>query len=231
MNMRTQVPKPVAYATHTVWMTLPATITLMKQHRNSGAKASTMLQAQFLNTGVNASIILLSATCIEGFLVECLQSFATDIHFENDQLQKEILTAMFPDFPRLFEQVLGKPLGDLIENDIHKGSRMLVNFRNGLAHCRSASYWGYNVPSSTERKFMLGGQYEEIYAYVKSHGLLDTQGLKGVEAIVGTESLFTNKIADHFSNLVKPYMDEVLKQLPPPQTDSMGLMVTMAFGT
>jgi hypothetical protein len=158
-----------------------------------------------------------------------LQSFAPDIHFKDDQLQKHVLTASFHDFPDLFPKVLGKPLGDLIDKEIQKSSRMLVNFRNGVAHCRSASYWGHDVPNSTRRKFKLGDQYEDIYAYVEAKGLLSTHGMEGVEYIKGTESLFTNTIADHFADIVRPYMDEVVRQLPPAQRQPMGLMVDMAF--
>src|SRR5580700_5455175 len=98
-----------------VWTTFPSTIKLLQRERNKFSAAKDDIVSQQTTKGINGTIILLCAAHLEGFLVECLQSFVPTNIFSRDntmqgRLEREFLnriqSATFNDFPDLFRLTL-----------------------------------------------------------------------------------------------------------------------------
>ena len=123
-----------------VWAAFPSTIEWIQIQRDSSKPTDKLLRSQLKQNGINQTIILLSAACIEGFLVECLQSFASgelnskntfDNRLNRDYLE-QVSKATFRDFSELFRLAVGKPLSELIENDpMRESIRVQPNSQNG----------------------------------------------------------------------------------------------------
>jgi hypothetical protein len=231
--MSNTIRQPSDAAVESLWITFPSAIAFIKKNRDKRLPSSDTFRSYLESTGINATIILLSAASIEGFLSECLHSFSQSgplnpkdtfqKRLDNDYFNR-ISTATFGQFVELFKVALGKPLSELItDKELLLDVVTLIDFRNGLAHSKSISYLGYTVPNSDKKEYELGGQYEKVYAYLKKKKLLIP------ERNVGIQSLFSNKIANHFSGVIRKYMDEVVKVLPTEQGKAVRPMITMAF--
>ena len=211
---------------HTNWTSLPTTIKWLQKQRKSFKTPNRIGNWLQRSRGVNATIIMLSASCLEGFFVECLESFVgpwemyPNNTFQNrltKDLGKRISVATFAQFPDLFKITLGQPLSESIE-DLNEGIRVLIDFRNIVAHARSTTYQSFDPPYSENEDYEVEKQSRTIHSYLKKKKL-----------ITGTENLFTNEVADHFASLVKPYINEVLTLLPPVQSDNVIHLVNYAY--
>jgi len=180
------------------------------------------------NRGLNATIILLSALTIEGFLVDCLSCFTMGSEFSpmnsfesrlNHAFRKITDRATFGEFQELFRIALGAPLSEMIKDKkLIEGIKALINFRNGLAHARSVVYKTYEIDLEQEVDYEVESQYAEVHTYLKKLNLVYKE-----------EDFYINKIADHFADLVKPYINAVIPLLPVPQSDNVIALVRFAY--
>ena len=197
-----------------IWGTFPSTIYWLRLERDAAISRDPKFRTKPHYRGINATIVLLSAACIEGFLVESLtwqvlfnreKSTAFQRRME-DALSCRISKATFDEFPDLFRVVLGKPLSDLIsDKSLLEGVRALITFRNGVAHARSTHYVIDDESDPNEIKFEVDGQYEVLDKYLISKNLRQPQ----------SQVIYTDEIADHFADLVEPYINEVISVLQP----------------
>ncbi len=219
--------KPLLFVENLVWNTFPKMVKWLQKERNT-FKTGNHFNLQMQNKGFNATIILLSATCIEGFLVECLLSYTIgSIYLINNTFEgrlehdfrEKVSKATFDDFPDLFKTAMGKPLKELVtEKNLIDGIHALIAFRNGLAHARSVAYHINENSSAGNTSFEMGSQYKNVHAYLKKQKI-----------VFSDENIISNEIADHFAALIKPYIDAVVPLLPVPQSDSVKMLVSMAF--
>jgi hypothetical protein len=219
--------KPLLYVENLVWHTFPRMVKWLQKERNT-CKTGNHFNLQLQNRGFNATIILLSATCIEGFLVECLLSYTIgSIYPKNETFEgrleysfrEKTLRATFSEFRDLFKLAMGQPLDELVPNKkLIEGVQALISFRNGLAHGRSVSFKVEKYGSTDNTVFEMGSQYKNVHAYLKKQKI-----------VFSDENIISNDIADHFAALIKPYIDAVVPLLPVPQSDSVKILVSMAF--
>ena len=200
----------------------------LQQDRNKVKTQAERIEFHERNRGINATIVLLSAACLEGFLVECLNSFIIGSRFApHDTFEgrldhaflKKVSRATFKDFPELFTLTLGRPLEEALDNKpLIDGVRLLFNFRNGIAHARSVVYQTYEDDLEDDVDYEIENQYEKIHEYLKQR-----------KRIYRHEELFKNEIADHFAGFVNPYIDAVVPLLPVPQSNNVKILVALAF--
>ena len=220
---------PTSYHENEIWTAFPSTIKWLQSER--GNKFILQLngaQNYKRHRGMNATIILLSAACIEGFLVECLKSFAIGYRFSpkntiegrlDHDFLKRISTARFRDFPDLFRLTLGKPISELIlRPELNEGVDNLIRFRNGIAHARSVVYETRADDLEDNVEYEIEKQYKEVHKYLEKENL-----------VYRNEEIFNDKTADHFANLVHPYTEAVASLLPVPQSDNVKALIKFAF--
>jgi hypothetical protein len=219
---------PVVGMEQPIWIAFPSTIEGLKSARPRPKPSVEQAHLSNKLRGINAAIILLSAACIEGFLVECLLSFEIGTQFSpratfDDRLhhdfRKRILTASFGDFQELFVLALGEPLSKFISNPpLIEGVKILIDFRNGIAHARSVGYQTCATESENEFKLEIGNQYRQVHKHLESKKL-----------IKGNDDFFTVAVADYFSGLIKPYTEAVLPHLPFIKSDIVIALHRSAF--
>ena len=184
------------YAVDTVWITLPSVIASLQESRSIQHPAKTILQSQFRHRGSNVTIVLLSAACIEGFLAECLESFADKLQAKetfagrlNHEFLGRLATAAFRTKSDLFTIPLGKTLKNALDGKpIQKDVEILFSFRNCLAHANSVFYLHYEDNESDGMEFVLEGKYGLVRKYLFEKGLL-TESLGFAESkITGAET-------------------------------------------
>jgi hypothetical protein len=188
------------YAVDTVWITLPSVIASIQESRSIQGK--TTLQSQFRHRGSNATIVLLSGACIEGFLAECLESFADKLQAKetfagrlNHEFLGRLATAAFRSKSDLFAIPLGKTLKNALDGKpIQKDVEILFSFRNCLAHANSAFYLHYEDYESEGMEFVLEGKYGLVRKYLFEKGLLAENIGFAESKITGAENLFTLKL-------------------------------------
>ncbi|MDB6122005.1 MAG: hypothetical protein JWQ71_998 [Pedosphaera sp.] len=218
--------KITSFSDNAIWTTYPLTVKWLQEQRKT--MESFDIESIELHRGVNATIILLSAACLEGFLVDCLKSYVANNRFaardtfegrlDHDFLNR-ISTATFNDFPDLFRLTLGNPLSALIsDTDLIEGIRTLINFRNGIAHARSVIHQSSIVEPEGDEDYEIEHQYHDVHKY-----------LEGKNLIYGQQNLFSDKIADHFASLIKSYIDAVLPLIPTSQTMELNMNVSLAY--
>ena len=225
-------PKPgkkiTTYHERSVWPSFPSTVVLLQQSRKHNQTSKELAESNNSRRGVNATIILISAACIEGFLVECLKTytignkFASKDTFEGrlaHDLQNRFSTATFGNFPHLFSLTLGKPISELIlDKDLLQGVKTLIDFRNGIAHARSVVYESDVWDKEGPIEYDVESQYQTVHKYLEQKNLT-----------INDEDFFTNSVADHFAGLVKSYLNAVVELLPVPQSDNVKMLVKFAF--
>ncbi|MDB6112244.1 MAG: hypothetical protein JWR69_3994 [Pedosphaera sp.] len=221
------LPKKITtFSDNAIWTTYPLTVKWLREQRKAIGPID--MESFELHRGVNATIILLSAACLEGFLVDCLKSYVPTNRFsERDTFEgrldhdflNRISRATFNDFPALFSLTLGNPPSERIsDKDLIKGIQTLIDFRNGIAHARSVIHQSSIVGPEGDEDYEMEHQYYEVHKY-----------LEGKDLIYGKQNLFSNKIADHFASLVKPYIDAVLPLIPPSQSMGLNMNLSLAY--
>src|SRR5712671_147501 len=171
-----------SYSEHPIWTTSPATVKWLQKQRSTFKTEKHFAELNERLRGINATIILLSAACIEGFLVECLLSYAIGNRFSSKNtfegrldhaFLKQVSKAMFRDFPELFTLTLGKPLEQLItDKPLIEGVKFLFNFRNGIAHGRSVVYQTYAIDLEDDVDYEMENQYKAIHEYLEEKRLI-----------------------------------------------------------
>jgi len=219
---------PTSYHENEIWTAFPSTIRWLQSERKIIQTPIERAQNYRKHRGTNATIILLSAACVEGFLVECLKSFAIGYRFSqkdtiegrlDHDLLKRISTARFREFPDLFRLMLGKPISELVpQRKLIEGVKVLIDFRNGIAHARSIIYETRAEDLEDDVEYEIEKQYKEVHNYLQKENL-----------VYRDEEIFNDKTADHFAGLVKPYVDAVVSLLPAPQSDNVKALINFAF--
>jgi len=217
-----------AWKTFIVWATIPSTIEWLQRERKFAESIDSPYQT--LHRGINSTIVLLSATCIDGFLAECLQAFAGRLHLKDtfncrlnlDYIER-VSAASYKGKTELFCVPLGKSLDELLKNQqVNEQVKTLFIFRNGLAHGRSAEYRSYSENYSGKREFEAHGKYKTVEEYLGKRKLISKND-------TGRQDLFSDQIADHFASLVEPYIRCVVSVLPKEQSQTMSRLVEIAF--
>jgi len=211
-----------------IWTAFPSTIALLQQSRKQNQTSKELAESYNSRRGVNATIILLSAACIEGFLVECLKSYTIGNKFASKDtfdgrlahdLQNRVSTATFGDFQYLFILTLGKPISELIsDKELLQGVRTLIDFRNGIAHARSVGYESDALDNDDYTEYYVEQQYKAVHEYLEKKKLA-----------FNDEDFFSGSVADHFAGLLKSYLNAVVELLPVPQSDNVKMLVKFAF--
>jgi hypothetical protein len=222
--------KVICISDRAIWTTLPSMVNWLQQDRNKIKTLAERMEFDERNRGINATIVLLSAVCLEGFLVECLNTFIIGSRFASQEtfegrldhaFLKRVSRATFKEFPELFTLTLGKPLEEAIDNKpLIDGVRLLFNFRNGIAHARSVIYQTYAEDLEDDVDYEIENQYKALHEYLGHKKL-----------IYRNDDLFKNIIADHFAGFVKPYIDAVVPLLPEPQSDNVKILVALAYNS
>ena len=242
--MATQKKVEVQKTEH-VWVTLPTVIDALKLSRQFQIETKLTVQKSFLSRGVNATIILLAAASIEGFLTECLEAFG-DRMLGHDKFDERLLHfylsrvswASIEDKCKLFNLPLGNTLGELMGDiPIQKDFEALCKLRNCLAHANSFHYSLYEFKENEMEFFPTKAEIKSVRKHLLEIGLLTLlppvppkEAGDPAFTITGIEEMFTNKVADHYADLSQKYMEKVIKLLPQPHKSSMKGMVDTAFG-
>lgn len=219
-----------------IWITYPQTIRMLIENRIMPKTGKEWAENYYRIQGINATIILLSALTIEGFLTHCLTKMSCGSRFKPSddyksrldyEFHQRAMRATFNEFPSLFRIVLGKDPAELINDDkLINGVRALISFRNGLAHSKPVVYLGLdhefeNHLGQTDyvTEYEMDAQYKPVHDYLIEAKLL----------FVEDDKIFTPKIAAHFYGLVEPYINALLKNLPKEHIGDVEHHVNLAF--
>ena len=219
-----------------IWITYPQTIRMLIENRISPKSGEERAENYCRLQGINATIILLSALTIEGFLTHCLTAMSCGSRFKpNDDFKSRLdyefhqraTRATFNDFPSLFRIVLGKDPAELINDEkLIKGVRALISFRNGLAHSKPVVHFGLdhelqNHLGETDylTEYEMEAQYKPVHDYLMEAKLIFFED----------DKIFTPEIAAHFYGLVEPYINALLKNLPKRGVADVKQHVKLAF--
>lgn len=161
---------------------------------------------------MNISIILHSATIIEGFMNELLSEFIGEsIRDEtlNDRLNKElnqrIERSSWNDLQYLYKLIFGKELSTDTDNDTWKGINSLFDFRNMLTHGKIIRLSVFN--DNGKRKIQLFGKYEKVYNFLaKEKKVIEKVYQKGDSASV---NLITNESADYYWFTTLEFIEQI----------------------
>jgi hypothetical protein len=226
-RMENPEKKITSYSEYTIWTTFPATIKWLQKERDVFSTKNKSGEFYERLRGINSTIILLSAACLEGFLVECLSCYTIGVRLmEKNTLEekaehaflKKVSESTFSKLPELFSLKLGKPLEELIKDkSLIEGVEIIFKFRNKIAHAVSPIYQTHVTDFEDDIEYEMEKQYKVIHDYLKKKKLIGQN-----------EDLFQGKIADHFASFVKPYMEAVLRLLPPIQSDNVKTLVAQA---
>jgi hypothetical protein len=221
-----------------IWITYPQTIRMLIENRITPKTGKEWAENYYRIQGINATIILLSALTIEGFLTHCLSEMSCGSRFKPSddfksrldyEFHQRVTRATFNEFPSLFRIVLGKDPAELIDDDtLIKGVRALISFRNGLAHSKPVVYLGLdhefeNHLGQTDyvTEYEMEAQYKPVHEYLMEAKLI----------VLEDDKIFTAKIAAHFYGLVEPYINALLNNLPKEYIADVKHHVNLAFRT
>ena len=119
----TRPDKPItARRISSVWQAAPSMIEWLQRERKSAKASDTVFGV--LHKGINSTIVLLSASCIEGFLGESLQTFeyafspkdTFDNRLRHDYYER-VSRATFAELSKLFSIAVGKPFSELLKDE------------------------------------------------------------------------------------------------------------------
>lgn len=199
-----------------LWMTHPTTIAWLRDQRDKALHLASLLR-----TDINGTIILLTASCVEGFLTECLKAFrprSVKHGFQGrllDEFYRRAAKSGFRELNRLFEVVTGVSVDSLTPTRKTAIGR-LFDLRNLLAHSRPIEinvFWSGGL--NFEHEFDDGDPCRKVEAYLLGQKILKAP----VRAKCEATELLSSPIADHFSALLEPILREITAALPAPQSE------------
>jgi hypothetical protein len=219
---------PVSFITYHAWINYPTVISFLQQSRDE-LMTNPYFQHSTQYKGMNATIIILTTCAIEGFLCECLKTFANPfkpVTTMQDRLERDYLQAVnwatLDKMPDLFKAATGKSLSELF-NDATMSEKleMLSSLRNTLAHGKSvayANYMFYDIHTPTHiDQYEPRGKYATVEKYLIKHRLIR----RGID-------FKTKAVADFFAPLFMLYYQAALKLLP---TDNVKKLRVIADST
>jgi hypothetical protein len=221
---------PTLRITCNVWSTVPSTVAWLQFHRDSSKHLDYLLLR-----GINANIILLCATCIEGFLVETLKSFMPSQRTDDTSLRSRLTEEYYervhtcPGYAaisNLFRLATGRLLSEIVtDKPLQEAISVLFTFRNGLAHGRSTEYRSYVGEHIYDYELEFWGSYSTVEDYLIKIGLLKSRVIEGGSGW----DLLTTEVADYFTKQVAAYCRTISTELPLEQSSRMNSLLKSAF--
>ena len=172
------------------WWDLPPLIEFLRESRKKKLK---------LGNSFNISIILHSATIIEGFICQFLNDNLVMIdesptlkgRLENEFSQR-IENSSWNELQNLYKLMFGKDLSNEVNNEIWKGVAFLFNLRNMLVHSNQLKVTYYEENKKTK----IFGKYEKIYKFLAiEKKIIDEVSIVSTYPRI---KLITDKSADYF---------------------------------
>jgi hypothetical protein len=212
--------KIIGQRTTWTWPHYPETIYWLQLQRDDELKNDKAFRRFRRYRGINATIVILSASVVEGFLIECLESFADRFQAEDTMVKRlshdylrRLERANQYDRQLLFKIATGKTIDEHLGGEdvpIVKAISNLFKLRNCVAHARPISYvsHGEKHQDFDEYLYEMEGQFAVVEKY-----LIHTKKLLHASDGYSVNDLLENKCVDFFAEQVKPYIDEVLKHL------------------
>lgn len=163
---------------------------------------------------MNISIILHSATIIEGFINEVLSEFigenVDDKSLEdrlNHELNQRIDKSSWGDLQYLYKLIFGNDLSQVVDNDTWKGINSLFDFRNMLTHGKIIRLSVFVENGIRKAKF--SGKYDKVYNFLANEK-------KVVEKIdlkreFPTVDLITNESADLYWKMTLRFINQLFE--------------------
>jgi hypothetical protein len=187
-----------------IWWKLPPFVEFLREYRNDNIK---------LAESFNISIILHSATIIEGFISQ----FMNDNLILPDRsltlkgrLEKEFVDRIekssWNELQKLYNLMFGKELSTEVENEIWKGVTSLFAFRNLLVHSSPIVVSLYEGNETEET--IISGKYKNIYNFLAIE--------KQIISKIVTENsspimnLITAQSADYYWRNTKIFLENIL---------------------
>lgn len=187
------------------WWYLPSLIEFLQKSR---------LENPDQEYSMNISIILHSATILEGFLNELLSEYIGESindktwkHRLNHELNSRIEKSSWGDLQYLYKLIFGKDLSSNTDNDTWKGINSLFDFRNMLTHGKIIRLNVYKENGA--RKAKLTGKYEKVYNFLSNEKKLIEK--VNLEMEYPSIDLVTNKAADYYWRTTFQFLTQVYK--------------------
>ena len=180
-----------------------------------------------VHAGINFTIILNTACCVEGILEYVLKEIlfqrrsslheneSLDFHKFYDSIEKEVhdritKTTGIDNYNYLFKLLTGKELKkiDTVRPYI-EGINILFEFRNVLAHGREIKYESFCIDIANKDSYdsFMGG-YKKAEDYLIKKRIINKRFADCKNYIY-----FTNKAADHFWKLSHNFINNIIKSL------------------
>ena len=220
MNPMEKVPVYIIEKCCPIWPYIESIIEFLIETRKSIKKGD-------VHAGINYSIILNTACCVEGLLEYILkeilfQKRSTRQGDDSDDfnnfyflLEKEIhdriaKTTGIDSYNYLFKLLTGKEFKkiDAIKRHI-EGINILFEFRNVLAHGREIKFESFYIDINNKEhfdSFVSGYKKAEDY-------LIKNRIIKQRFTDCKHDIFFSNKVADHFYKLSHSFINDVIKSL------------------
>jgi len=180
-----------------IWLTIPNYINWLSKQRKRKVKIS----------GINLTIILHSATLIEGFLYDVLEE---EIGFSEDQsslenrlyneLYMKLQAAAWTNYISLFELITNKKLLTLTDNETWKGITMMFQLRNMVTHGKSIEI---TIDKQKPKEHTVNKKYTAVISY------LNEIGIRSPDLPVPTTPLLSDESADHFYKLTVKFIGDI----------------------
>ena len=240
--------QPQSYWTKETWPHYPPVIAFIQQQRNAELKKSMAFRRFNVHRGMNATIVILACSSVEGFQKDCLETFASILNDKGTMTNRlyhhyleRVISAEQVERQTLFkiatgatleEQLAGKKLkinfrGNFLKVEANMAIQRLFMFRNCLAHARPMTYihYGEKDEDTEEAIFKMEQKgFGKIEEFLIENGIF----LKSIGANVN-ECLMDDSV-DFFAALVRPYMEEVCNVLPmQDKIFSMQHLIKVAF--
>lgn len=176
------------------WWELPPLIEFLRNLRKNKTK---------LITSINISIILHSATIIEGLISQLLNDdlvFIGDSPTLKGRLENEfsqrIERSSWKELQHLYKLMFGNDLSVETENEIWKGVESLFTLRNMLVHSNQMKITFYKENKTKNEKIRISGKYKKIYNFLANEKKIINK-ISSVSTSPKLE-LITNKSADYY---------------------------------
>jgi len=162
---------------------------------------------------INLTIILHSATLIEGLLFDMLESeMGRPVRTKRleDRLLIELIRRLenstWTQYIEIFELVANKKLSSFTNNQTWKGINALFHLRNMLTHGKSFELKFYK---DNPKEPKITTKYSNIVNYLKEVKVINTKE-KGYNPKL--MSIITNESADHFYKLTDKFLGDLYKK-------------------
>jgi hypothetical protein len=175
------------------WTALPPLIEFLRKSRDSFPK---------LSDSFNITIVLHSATIIEGVLSQLLKNEVwTDYSssFKN-RLETEYIDRIekssWNEIQHLYLIMIGEKLSDEVDNNLWKAITTLFKLRNSLTHSNLIEVTYFLENNKKVDKIEISSKYKSVYNYLANEkGIIEKLGITNNNSHL---KLITNKSADFF---------------------------------